>query len=83
MDSDDDDIPFLKPRAKVNGDDSSSDNSLRLSEVQEAMKGASSFLKENTEWVTEDLLKKVQGNPRLAKAMADPRCANSPHTGRR
>ncbi len=46
---------------------------LRMAEVQNAMKNAGTYFKENTEWVTPDLLEKVQKNPKLLRAMQDPR----------
>ena len=42
---------------------------LRLPEVQEAMKSPI----DSKAWMTEDFLKKISSNPKLLKAMTDPR----------
>ncbi|KAK7485196.1 hypothetical protein BaRGS_00023606 [Batillaria attramentaria] len=59
-------IPFIKPKSEEK------DSSLKLTEVQEAMESASGLLKDK-EWVTDDLLQKVQNNEVLAQRMKDPR----------
>lgn len=62
------DIPIIKPKnpeQKAKG--------MEIPEVQEAMKSNSIPSLENKDWITEDLLKKIEGNPSLAKMLMDPK----------
>ncbi|KAJ7385646.1 hypothetical protein OS493_013671 [Desmophyllum pertusum] len=60
------DIPVIRPKnpeEKTKG--------MEIPEVQEAMKSTIPSL-ENKDWITEDLLKKIESNPSLAKLLMDP-----------
>ncbi|KAI9096133.1 hypothetical protein DFS34DRAFT_624088 [Phlyctochytrium arcticum] len=57
-------LPFIKPTQKA-------DESLRFSEVQDAMKNQMSSL-DQQEWLTPEFLEKIEKNPVLAKALNDP-----------
>ncbi|KAG8465386.1 hypothetical protein KFE25_002693 [Diacronema lutheri] len=46
---------------------------LRIDEVQDALKGAGAKLASNTEWVTDDLLAKMQADPILRQGLTNPR----------
>ncbi|CAH1227415.1 Hypp160 [Branchiostoma lanceolatum] len=59
-------IPVIKPKEPQS-------TGLELPEVQAAMKTASEQLQKNTDWVTEDLLKKIQSSSSLTSKMEDPR----------
>ncbi|XP_035685804.1 uncharacterized protein LOC118422389 [Branchiostoma floridae] len=59
-------IPVIKPKEPQG-------TGLELPEVQAAMKSASEQLQKNTDWVTEDLLKKIQSSSSLTSKMEDPR----------
>ncbi|XP_078698008.1 uncharacterized protein LOC144925754 [Branchiostoma floridae x Branchiostoma belcheri] len=59
-------IPVLKPKEPQG-------TGLELPEVQAAMKTASEQLQKNTDWVTEDLLKKIQSSSSITSKMEDPR----------
>ncbi|XP_025098824.1 uncharacterized protein LOC112566709 [Pomacea canaliculata] len=63
--SPEDSIPFLKPRTERK------DSDLKFAEVQEAMESGQSVFR-NKDWVTEDLLEKVQKNELLSKRLSDP-----------
>ncbi|XP_078375599.1 uncharacterized protein LOC144658956 isoform X2 [Oculina patagonica] len=61
------DIPVIRPKnpeQKAKG--------MEIPEVQEAMKSSISSL-ENKDWITGDLLKKIESNPSLAKMLMDPK----------
>ncbi|KAI0210987.1 hypothetical protein LSAT2_004218 [Lamellibrachia satsuma] len=60
------DIPFIKPKSQ-----SSKDSQYSIPEVQQAMDASRAFL-ENKEWVTDDLLQKIQSNDVLAKKLTNP-----------
>ncbi|KAJ3179867.1 hypothetical protein HDU87_002435 [Geranomyces variabilis] len=57
-------IPLIKPNAKP-------EDGLRLSEVQDAMRGQMSLL-DRQEWLTTDFLEKIERSPSLVSALADP-----------
>ncbi|KAL5010187.1 hypothetical protein ScPMuIL_012492 [Solemya velum] len=59
-------IPYIKKT-----DEKSTDSKLHMPDVQNAMREADGLL-QNTEWVTEDLLTKVQKSSTLSKRLADP-----------
>lgn len=62
-----DDIPVIKPKNPMERK-----NKMEIPEVQEAMKSNIPSL-ENKEWITDDLLKKIEANPSLAKLLMDPK----------
>lgn len=62
-----DDIPVIKPK-----NPEQKNKGMEIPEVQEAMKSNIPSL-ENKDWITEDLLKKIEGNPSLAKLLMDPK----------
>lgn len=62
-----DDIPVIKPKNPMERK-----NKMEIPEVQEAMKTNIPSL-ENKEWITDDLLKKIEANPSLAKLLMDPK----------
>ncbi|KAJ3011959.1 hypothetical protein HKX48_006552 [Thoreauomyces humboldtii] len=57
-------IPIIKPKSNAS-------DSLRFNEVQEAMKSQMSLL-DKQEWMTPDFLSKIESDPALARALADP-----------
>ncbi|KAH3728971.1 uncharacterized protein LOC127853959 [Dreissena polymorpha] len=59
------DIPFVKKT-------DSQKSGYRFSEVQEAMAKTNEKLMQNKEWVTDDLLTKLEKNEKLAKRLQDP-----------
>ncbi|XP_032235386.2 uncharacterized protein LOC5510336 [Nematostella vectensis] len=61
-----DDIPFIKPNTEA------AKNERQIPEVQEAMKSGIPLL-DNKDWITGDLLEKLQSNPALFKKLMDPR----------
>eukprot|EP01135_Chromosphaera_perkinsii_P000325 Nk52_evm1s65 gene=Nk52_evmTU1s65 len=70
-------IPFIRGKKKSSADNNSgkSDDPLVLPEVQANMNQTMEQLR-GGEWVTEDVLKKMVGNPKILKAM------NNPHFGK-
>lgn len=62
-----DDIPLIKPKNPMERK-----NKMEIPEVQEAMKSNIPSL-ESKEWITDDLLKKIEANPSLAKLLMDPK----------
>ncbi|XP_072019238.1 uncharacterized protein [Amphiura filiformis] len=66
------DIPLIKPKTA----EGEGDRKHEIAEVQEALK-ASTPLLQNTEWVTDDLLKNIEKNPRLLKQLSDPRISQA------
>ncbi|XP_071486507.1 uncharacterized protein [Diadema antillarum] len=62
-----DDIPLIKPKG-----DAAQSGAQKIFEVQEALKASAPFL-QNKDWITGDLLSKIEKNPHLARQMADPR----------
>ncbi|KAK6171508.1 hypothetical protein SNE40_019684 [Patella caerulea] len=64
-----DDIPFVKSKEPEKSD-------LNLDEVQEAMK-ASENIFQNREWVTDDLLKKVEKNETVFSKLSNPEFAKA------
>lgn len=63
----DDGIPVIKPK-----NPEQKNKGMEIPEVQEAMKTKIPSL-DNKDWITEDLLKKIEGNPSLAKLLMDPK----------
>jgi len=63
----DDNIPVIKPK-----NPEERNKGMEIPEVQEAMKSSIPSL-DNKDWITEDLLKKIEGNPSLAKLLMDPK----------
>ncbi|XP_045195278.2 uncharacterized protein LOC123550878 [Mercenaria mercenaria] len=61
------DIPFVRKNEGVKSEE------FRFSEVQEAMEKTNSKLMENKDWVTDDLLSKLEKNEKLAKRLQDPK----------
>lgn len=59
----DNDIPVLKPKNPME-----KNRGMEIPEVQEAMKSNL----ENKEWITDNLLKKIEASPFLAKLLMDP-----------
>lgn len=62
-----DNIPVIKPKNPMERK-----NEMEIPEVQEAMKSNIPSL-ESKEWITDDLLKKIEANPSLAKLLMDPK----------
>ncbi|RDD45958.1 hypothetical protein TrispH2_001850 [Trichoplax sp. H2] len=60
-----DDLEFVKPKK-------SKEDELKFQEVQDAINQSHPLLK-NNDWVTNDLLTKIQANPRMHKQISDPR----------
>ncbi|KAL4232860.1 hypothetical protein ACF0H5_007547 [Mactra antiquata] len=60
------DIPYVRKNADAKSE-------FRFSEVQEAMEKTNTKLMENKEWVTDDLLTKLEKNEKLTKRLQDPR----------
>ncbi|XP_064628868.1 uncharacterized protein LOC135488262 isoform X2 [Lineus longissimus] len=60
-------IPYIKPK-----DSQAKEKQNQMPEVQEAMKASQSLL-DNKDWVTDDLLERVEKSPNLMKYLADPR----------
>ncbi|GFO03477.1 hypothetical protein PoB_002998200 [Plakobranchus ocellatus] len=60
------DIPYISPKA------GNSQSELTFDEVQQAMSEAKGLL-ENQDWITDDLLTKIEKNETLRKRFADPR----------
>ncbi|XP_052808084.1 uncharacterized protein LOC128236967 [Mya arenaria] len=58
-------IPFVKKN------DEAQESNFRFSEVQEAMSKTTEKLLQNKEWVTDDLLKKLEKNEKLSKRLQD------------
>ncbi|KAJ8027029.1 hypothetical protein HOLleu_32043 [Holothuria leucospilota] len=58
------DIPVIKPKQ-------GEQEKYRIQEVQDAMKKMTPLL-QNSDWITSDLLEKVEKHPRLAQQMANP-----------
>ncbi|KAK2162369.1 hypothetical protein LSH36_100g12082 [Paralvinella palmiformis] len=64
--SPDDDIPLIKPK-----DPDAKQKQYQIDEVQEAMTAGRNFL-QNKDWVTEDLLHKVENNGTLLHGLSNP-----------
>lgn len=62
----DTDIPVIKAR-------NPEQKGMEIPEVQEAMKSSGKPSLEGKDWITEDLLKKVERNPALANKLTDPK----------
>lgn len=62
-----DNLPVIKPKNPMERK-----NEMEIPEVQEAMKSNIPSL-ESKEWITDDLLKKIEANPSLAKLLMDPK----------
>ncbi|KAL3882195.1 hypothetical protein ACJMK2_028563 [Sinanodonta woodiana] len=63
------DIPFLQKR--------DTQDSLKIPEVIQTMKNATSVLQQNTDWVTDDLMQKIEGNEFLSRCLTDQRFAQA------
>ncbi|XP_071801021.1 uncharacterized protein [Asterias amurensis] len=65
-------MPVIRPK-EGSGD---SKDRYRLDEVQEALKATAPLL-QNKEWITDDLLTKLEKHPNMAKKLTDPRYAQA------
>jgi hypothetical protein len=60
-----DDMPFIRPNKEM------TENQYRFEEVQQAMKVNETFMT-NKEWLTDDLLQRIQANDNLCHRLQDP-----------